>query len=200
MSFSPYALLKRCVPDDFKLYARTRLIDGRLRWRTPDRVFLEETVFPWFRDSVRVRTVLDVGCDWYTRAYPDLLKAERYETIDLDPAKVRYARGREEAHCVGSLLELDQDYGVGEFDLVICNGVLGWGVNDAASQIARVLRPGGWLVLGWNDMDGYRPETLSPFDQPPLERFVLPTVGVDTRVTTTGSKHTYRFFLKGDGE
>ncbi len=199
---SPIALLKRIVPDDWKLYARTRRIDGHFRLRTPDRIFLEETVFPWFRDEAGARDVLDIGCDWYTRAYPSLLRADRYHTIDLDPDKARYARGRDGDHRVGSLLELDQHYDAEAYDLVICNGVLGWGVNDddaiatAARQLARVLRPGGWLVLGWNDMDGYRPATLAPFDAPPLARFALPPIDADTHLTPTGSRHTFRFFRR----
>lgn len=199
---SPIALLKRLIPDDWKLYARTRRIDGHFRLRTPDRIFLEETIIPWFRDHGHTRAVLDIGCDWYTRAYPALLRAAPYHTIDLDPEKARFARGREADHQVGSLLQLDQHYPPGAYDLVLCNGVLGWGVNDRASialaarQLARVLRPGGWLVLGWNDRDGYRPETLAPFDTAPFQPFALPPLGDHTHLTPTRSRHTFRILQK----
>jgi len=204
MAIDPIVILKRLIPDDLKLYLRTRWIGGHFRLRTADRICLEETVFPWFRDDFGVESVLDVGCDWYTRSYPSLLRPARYWTIDLDPAKIRYRKGREAEHVTGSLLELDRHFGAGSCDLAICNGVIGWGVNDAdsiriaASQLSRVIRPGGWLVLGWNDMDGHRPETLAPFDAPPLIRTPLPPLGVDTLVTPTKSRHTYRFFRKSE--
>lgn len=197
-------LARKLLPSDFRLYLRTRRIDGHFRLRTPDRIFLEDRVLPWLRDEARVKSVLDIGCDWYTRSYPELLKAERYETIDLDPEKARHASGGR--HHVGSLLELDRHCERGAFDLVICNGVFGWGVNGrekiaaAAGQIAGVMRPGGWLVLGWNDAEPWRPECLKSFDAAPFARAEFPPEGSDTHRTATKSQHTYRFFRRWAGE
>ncbi|MCW1916628.1 class I SAM-dependent methyltransferase [Luteolibacter sp. GHJ8] len=186
------------LPSDFRLYLRTRRMGGHFRLRTPDRIFLEDEVVPWLRDQAGVKAVLDVGCDWYTRAYPDLTGAERYETIDLDPAKARHARSSK--HHVGSVLELDRHVEADAFDLIMCNGVLGWGVNErnqiaeAAGQLARALKPGGWLVLGWNDVDPWRPACLKAFEIAPLKRVLFPPAGSDTHLTETKSRHTYRFF------
>lgn len=203
MPAQPLSLARR-LASSLKLYSRTRWVDGSLRLRTPDRIFLEETLFPWMRNEIRPRSVFDVGCDWYTCAYPRLLGAERYDSIDIDPAKARFAQSHGRNHLTASLLELDRHREPDIYDVAILNGVLGWGINDeapireASRQITRVLRPGGWLVLGWNDTEEWRPATLAPFDQPPLERRAPPPVGVDTQITPTKSRHTFRFFVKSN--
>jgi hypothetical protein len=203
MPAHPFALARRFARS-LKLYSRTRWVDGSFRLRTPDRIFLEETIFPWLRDEIRPQSVIDVGCDWYTRAYPRLLGADRYDSIDIDPAKARFAQSHGRNHVTASLLELDRHREAETYDIAIFNGVIGWGINDEASiceatrQITRVMRPGAWLILGWNDTEEWRPATLAPFDQPPLERRAPPPVGADTLVTATKSRHTYRFFVKSD--
>ena len=48
-------------------------------------------------------------------------------------------------------------YGDESFDVVVANGVIGWGLNEQAgfeqmmAQCHRVLKPGGLLILGYND-------------------------------------------------
>ena len=50
---------------------------------------------------------------------------------------------------------------------MILNGVFGWGVNDPESMeqtlrgIARVLRPEGALLVGWNDDRSPDPSSLA---------------------------------------
>ena len=74
------------------------------------------------------------------------------------------------------------------FDAILCNGVLGFGVNSPGDQqtalaaMAAILRPGGRLLLGWNTHKiadpadftavAFKPTTLS--DLP--SRMTFPTV------------------------
>lgn len=199
---SIFSLIKRCIPAKWKLLAKSRFVGGHLRLRTPDRRLLEESVIPGYRDLPDVSRVLDIGCDWYTKSYQSLFAPCSYRTIDFDPEKARHAPP---GHVTGSLLELDRHFDAGSFDLVLCNGVLGWGVNtlgecaEASRQLARVLRPGGHLVLGWNDHPGRKPEGLACFDEAPWKPFAFPTLPGgpgDHVLTETSYRHRYDFRQK----
>ena len=54
------------------------------------------------------------------------------------------------------MLELAGLFPAEHFDVVLCNGVFGFGVDTPAAQtraweaMAAVLKPGGLLLLGWN--------------------------------------------------
>ena len=67
--------------------------------------------------------------------------------------------------------ELDRHLAPGSVDVVIANGVFGFGIDDRAALAAAfaaahaVLRPAGTLVLGWNDV-----AALAPFDPEPVAR------------------------------
>ena len=91
------------------------------------------------------------------------------------------------------------------FDLIVCNGVFGWGINNkedtevAIKQCYSCLRPAGMLVLGWNDVSTYRPyfaigkcENLSKF-QP----YIFPPLSTAKYLTENSpTQHTYNFYLK----
>ena len=53
--------------------------------------------------------------------------------------------------------------GAASVDVVVFNGVYGWGLNDPETLertlqgFAELLRPDGELVFGWNDVAGHRP-------------------------------------------
>ena len=62
---------------------------------------------------------------------------------------------------------LDAAFRPGFFDLVMLNGVFGWGVDapdhmeQTLEAIAEVLAPGGTLLIGWNHDRSPDPDTLS---------------------------------------
>lgn len=196
-------LAKRLVPSQLKLLARTRRLGGHWRLRTADRLFLEGEIFPWIVREVKPQAVLDVGCDWYTSSYESLLGVARYDSLDLDPEKSRYASKRRKGqHHLGSLLELHRFVAPASYELVICNGVLGWGVNgreeveQAAVQMAMCLRSGGWLIVGWNDINERRPQGMEVFERSPWELASFGPSQGHSILTATKSRHTFCFFRK----
>jgi SAM-dependent methyltransferase len=59
-------------------------------------------------------------------------------------------------HFTWDLLLIDRLIAAESFDILLCNGVFGFGVDARQSQLvalqamARILKPGGRLLLGWN--------------------------------------------------
>jgi SAM-dependent methyltransferase len=122
--------------------------------RSPDRVMLVEHYIPAF--AAEAGRMLWVGCQEYTADYPARLEAGGGEawTLEFDPAAAIW--GREGRHRTGDLKVADQLFADLTFDTILCNGVLGFGVNSVSDQqtalaaMSKILRPGGRLLLGWN--------------------------------------------------
>jgi SAM-dependent methyltransferase len=122
--------------------------------RSPDRVMLVEHYIPAF--AAEAGRMLWVGCQEYTADYPARLEAGGGEawTLEFDPAAAIW--GREGRHRTGDLKVANQLFADLTFDTILCNGVLGFGVNSVSDQqtalaaMSKILRPGGRLLLGWN--------------------------------------------------
>lgn len=165
---------------------------------TEDRRLLGRVILPYFSGRPEFHRVLFVGCAWYTRGYESLFRGRDYWTLDADPAKSRWGA---RSHIVDSLAAIRGHFAPGSLDLVICNGVFGWGldrkeeVEAAFSGCHACLRNGGVLVLGWNDVPAHRPfpleqcESLRLFDP---HRFT-PLDSCCHR-TGTRNRHTYSFY------
>lgn len=100
--------------------------------------------------------VLAIGCRGYNRDdYPPLLAAgAEIWTTDIDPRAARW--GAPGHHRTGDACLVDQLFSDLTFDAILCNGVLGHGVDSLEQQtqalaaMASLLRAGGRLLLGWN--------------------------------------------------
>ena len=136
-----------------------------VRMGTPDRLLLEQCILPHYAARPDMRNVLFVGVGWYTAGYEALLDGLQYTTIDVDPRAARY--GSRHRHVVTSIVAATDHFAAGEFDLVVLNGVFGWGLNARADVeaalhgVRQLLRPGGELVVGWYDVPRYRPFPFS---------------------------------------
>jgi len=125
------------------------------RIRSPDRDLLEQRLLPAFGRDPDIRRVLFVGCATYTQHYPSMLPAAEHWTLDADPLRRRYGISR---HIIAPLQHLTPDATGGLLDLIVCNGVLGWGLDSpdnaqsAMDACRQTLRSGGYLLLGWNDV------------------------------------------------
>jgi hypothetical protein len=105
--------------------------------------------------------------------------------------------------CIRLLEELGRYFPIGFFDLIICNGVYGWGLNHAEdcevamSQCHSCLADAGHMLLGWNDVPGCDPAPLSQVRS--LSRFSkysFPAFGASQNLTDTLLRHTYYFYQK----
>ena len=122
---------------------------------TEDRRVLEQVILPEYARRTDIARILFVGCAAYTQHYEELFGAREYWTIDPVARRSRHGGQR---HIVDQLQNLGRHARADYFDLIICNGVLGWGLNDpedvesAFSACLTHLRAGGELMLGWNDI------------------------------------------------
>ncbi|MDQ3187899.1 MAG: class I SAM-dependent methyltransferase [Pseudomonadota bacterium] len=132
-----------------------------------DRRVLEREILPSFARRSDTHRVLFVGCAAYTQRYGELFVDREYWTIDSVPRRRLYGSER---HIVDRLENLANHVEPEYFDVIICNGVLGWGLNspdDAEAAFAACrqhLRAGGELVVGWNDVaprNRVKPEDIS---------------------------------------
>lgn len=134
-------------------------LDAERIARSPDRMVLTGTIFPALRGAGLLdagQQLLWIGCRRYTTGYYATLEANgaSCHTLELDPAAARFGNGAR--HTIGSLTALGEHYAPASLDLILCNGILGWGVDSPADQqqafreLTTALRPGGWLLNGWN--------------------------------------------------
>lgn len=177
------------------------LLRGGNRIHTPDRVVLECFVLPTFAADPALRTLLFVGCGRYTRHYASLFAParERFRTLDIDPRRARYGNA---GHLVAALQDVTEHLAPESVDAVVCNGVYGFGIYEreelakALRASCAVLRPGGRLVLGWNDVAAF-----APFD--PLEVALGAGLARDPMllgswrvVTETPTRHTFDSYIR----
>jgi hypothetical protein len=167
---------------------------------TEDRRLLEQTVLPYFASDPAFGRVLFVGCDWYTSHYQKLFAGREYWTLEKDPGRRRHGAPR---HVTDALANLLAHFEERHFDLIVVNGVLGWGLDDPGEAerslfaCAAALREGGVLVLGWNDVAEKRP--LVPEESPSLERlrpWPFPPLRAARHQTATANRHTFSFFVR----
>lgn len=167
----------------------------------PDRTVLETIIFPYFEYLAEVRSVLFVGCDWYTRHYESsYFPGTDYWTLDPAPAARRFAGRR---HIMAPLEELARHFPPERFDLIVCNGVFGYGLNGlpqceaAFRQCHSRLRAGGYLVVGWDDTPERTPVPMAAIGSlKAFQRFEFPPLGTWRYTSDTPYRHTYDFYQR----
>ncbi|MDC7683715.1 class I SAM-dependent methyltransferase [Asticcacaulis sp. BYS171W] len=119
----------------------------------PDRKLMRDAYLPAFAEVGG--SILFIGCRGYTRDYYSVLEAKgaKVWTTDIDPRAERF--GRQGHHRTGDICDAALFADIA-FDGVICNGVLGYGVDSVPQQVkaldalSHILKPGAPLLLGWN--------------------------------------------------
>lgn len=175
------------------------------RLRSPARRTFEQQVLSELAADRRFARILFVGCEWYTRHYGDKLFAGReFWTIEADEERSRLYGGS--LRIADRLENAGRHFPAEHFDLIICNGVFGWGIDtrESAEQAFGtcfdLLRPGGLFVLGWNDTSESRP--IDPADTDALrafDRHPFPAFGTWRRDLGTDNRGILDFYEKPAG-
>jgi hypothetical protein len=145
-------LAKRIVPRGFRSAVKG-VLERVLLPHLPVRRHLERKIIPAVT-ALHLGPALVVGVAHYTAGYHRQLGDGTW-TIDVDPAQEPY--GAPSRHLTASVAEVDRHFEQGYFGVAILNGVLGWGLNSEEDQnhafrsLRRVIRPGGLLIVGWED-------------------------------------------------
>lgn len=194
-------------PHDWGLHLRwagirlRNLLGIAARMDSPDRVLLEQRILPAYARRPEIRRVLFIGVDWYTMHYRRYFAAATdFRTLDVDPRQARFGARR---HICDAAQHVDRHFAPGSLDLVICNGVFGWGLDaadatrEAFAACLRCLRPGGEMLLGWNDVAAH-----APFDPSTValavgfEKCDLAPLGCWRTQVPMPTRHTYEAYVR----
>jgi SAM-dependent methyltransferase len=172
--------------------ARRKTARAKRILQLPDRRLLAEAYLPAL--AAENGRILWVGCRAYTADDYAVLEAGGAEvwTTDIDPEAARWGvAGR---HRTGDVCVIDQVFRDMTFDAISCNGVLGYGVDTPEQQrqalvaMARILRPGGRLLLGWNT-DKIEDPVAAGLTAPEFAQ--TPYAGQESRVRFDTVTHVY---------
>jgi len=126
------------------------------------RKYFEYRILPHFRADKRFQRILIVGIAEFTQHYSTFFKRKEFvRTIDTDPEVTSFSS--EEIHIVDSIENIDQYVDDNCFDLILMNGVYGWGLSSekalqkSLEHVHKVMKPDGVLLFGWNEMEQYDP-------------------------------------------
>jgi len=196
-AISPVGLLQG-LRRSFKLMLISAGMDFRIR--SKDRSILEDKILPAIAQSPEYNRILFIGCEWYTRGYRQIFADCDYWTLEIDPSKRRFGAHQ---HIVDCAQNLALHFQPNSLDFIVCNGVIGWGLDDqsaieqALDSCWLCLRDSGVLLLGCNDVPKHSPVVLSKLKS--LRRFqpyIFPHLGTSELCVDTELRHTYRFYAK----
>ncbi|MGH8219794.1 MAG: class I SAM-dependent methyltransferase [Steroidobacteraceae bacterium] len=168
---------------------------------TEDRRVLERVIFGYYAKRPEVRSVLFVGCQWYTRHYERVFFSE-HDYWTIEPAEEARKHGARQ-HVIAPLQRLDAFFPERYFDLIVCNGVFGYGLDSpeqceaAFDHCYTRLADGGHFVLGWDDVPERRPLPLESLESlKRFRRFKFPALGTERYLTDTSYRHVYDFYAR----
>lgn len=170
------------------------------RKKRPDRVYLERVLFPELLRNKQYQRILFVGVAWYTLHYANLFRQRDFITIEIDPNEAPYGSTR---HIVDSCEKVTEYLEPDSVDVIVFNGIIGFGLNDPAvanntlSAFYTVLKPGGLFILGWNDTPQTKP--FHPHSLENLSRFrpySMPPSGAEWVQSDGNNGHRFEFYIK----
>ena len=172
-----------------------------VRLNFDDRKVLENIILPEVSNSAA--TVLFVGCASYTKFYERYFRNSSYWTIEIDPEKSKWGAGQN--HIIDGLQNITDHFSNGSLDLIICNGVYGWGLNqkddieNAVSGCFKVLKPGGLFILGWNNIPERTPVALSEIESlNSFQKFHFEKLNTSSHQCQGDHNHIFDFYQKPD--
>jgi hypothetical protein len=172
-----------------------------LKKKTSDRYVLEKIIFPYFSGNDEYSNILFVGCDWFTKHYEQSFLGKNFWTIDNDKKKCHFGAKN---HIHDHLQNLIKYFHPEFFDIIICNGVFGWGINSreqieyAFITCHKVLREEGILVIGWNDIPPRVPAFFLQERQDVcfFKPYVFPPLKSHQFLANPINRHIFTFYQK----
>jgi hypothetical protein len=165
-----------------------------------DRLVLEEVILPYFAKDMSCQKLLFVGCAAYTQWYEEFFQHKEYWTIDPKKVKRQYGSKR---HIIDSIAHIGRYVTKGYFDVILINGVIGFGLNrideveQAIDACYEVLARQGILLVGWNDTAQRRPIDLRALHaMSKFCEFVFEPLHTCHYRTEGSHCHTYSFYRK----
>ena len=167
---------------------------------SPDRAILEKIIFPELDKKGKNLRILFVGCEWYTGHYKDFFKYQEFWTMDFNKSVARFGSAN---HVIDKLENLDHHFTDNSFDIIICNGILGFGTDDPINadivfqKCFAALKTNGLFLLGWNRND--KVESNDPRNIQSLSKFepiVFKALKTNRYNVSDGSSHVFDFYLK----
>ena len=175
-------------------------LDIDLGIRTPDRKMLKQDILPFFAQDDSYHNILFVGCEWYTRKYNKMFLPRNYWTMEMNPELAPYGGAQ---HIVGKIETIGAHFEANSLDLVVCNGVFGWGldqkpdIEQAFAGIFKCLKPGGVFLLGWNDVPEHRPVPLRDLESlGKFKAWLFPPLSKSNVLASEAIQHRYNFYQK----
>lgn len=165
-----------------------------------DRKLLECKILPELIAQAQDDTIIFVGTHWYTERYNRMYADTSIITIDFDPIQAKFGSA---SHIVDSLENIGNHCAQNSISSIVCNGVFGWGLNEkhcadqAFSSCFDILQPGGWLVIGWNDIPSRKPFDLSEIvSLQKFSRTPFPRINSAEVTLFTYNRHRFSFYQK----
>ena len=184
-----------------KVRFEVRVLTGRgMRDKSPHRLPLQESIFPYFVKDSYCRRVLFVGCSLATLWYNKVFREKEYWTLDSDPQEARLGSSH---HVIDRLANLTEHFDDDYFNVIFMNGVIGWGLDDpeeaevSIRACYRCLKPEGKLVIGWNDIPERRPFSIDDLQAlKQFERWDFPPFQTWRFLIEKPTTYYYDFWLK----
>ena len=185
----------------------TAAVRRRLGLPTPldtlDRRVLEDSIFPYYTSKDAFQRILFVGCAVFTCHYQQSFFADKdFWTIEPHPDQAKFGSTQ---HVIAPLEEASRHFSASYFDAIFCNGVYGWGLDTAAQGEAAfaachsLLRTGGHLIFGWNDVPQRTPFRLDEIQsRRKFNRFYFTPLESCQYFTDTRQRHVFDFYEKVD--
>jgi len=174
-----------------------------------DRRLLESTILPQLGARADTWRVTFVRTACYTKPYANFFEGKEDLRHDRVTQHARF--GARTRHIVDRLENVGAHFKPSTLDLVVCNGVFGWGLDDrhdverAFDGIFECSRPGGLFVLGWDDVPEHRPfrpeataavQRFAPYYFEPLAGTRYAFRDDDAKVDASGCRHVFDFYQK----
>lgn len=179
---------------------RDRAIEG-----LPSRTYLQTVLLPDLA-AAGCQRMLFVGVRSYNLAFYRHCEALKIAVwiIDSDPTAAEY--GAPNGHFIGDVRQICALTAGLTFDVIIFNGILGFGINTAQDAIAafdamaKVAEPNSLILIGWNPglTEGREIAALRPRLKPALLGSVSADIEFPAHGRTQRYPHRYEIFTFGE--